>query len=305
MVKRNVQNNRARKITVRKKPMKRSRLTQVQNRAVTSIDAGAAMFARLLRDPCNAPMCPPTYSGMGTGEYRRYRSIFKPAVTAVEGSYIFTPGANLMNSGTHIAVNAGTPYTYSNAAPIVSNTNFTQLEGRCLAACVKIRYTGSELNRAGVIGLRTAPHQYISQGQSSSFSTDLSLCSQINRIGEVLHEVKFVPGVADEQFTEMSISVASGELGSFGFSWSGVPGDNLQVEVTMVIEQEVGIGLVPTATVPSSRNTTNQVLAALGPPVNWAFSHLVYPTLKSVASSAMQSVTQTGAYSAGNLLLTL
>lgn len=304
MVKRNIP-NKAKKVTVRKKAMKRSRQSQVQNRAVASIDAGAAMFARLLRDPCNAPMCSPTYGGMGTGEYRRYRSIFKPAVTAVEGSYIFTPGANAMNSATHIAVNAGTNYTYANAAPIVPNTNFTQLEARCLAACVKIRYTGSELNRAGVIGLRTAPHQYVSTGQVSNYASDLALCSKINRLGEVLHEVKFVPGIADEQFTEMFISVSSKELGSFGFTWSGVPGDTLQVEITMVIEQEVGFGLVPAITTPASRNTTNQVLSALGPPVNWAFGHLVYPTLKSVASSAMQSISQTGAYSAGNMLLTL
>lgn len=298
-------NNKTRTNPARRKPMKRQSPSNPRSRAVASIDSNAAAFARLLADPCNAPMCAPTYTGMGTGEYRRFRKIVSIPATAVEGTYVITPGMNTYHFATHIAANAGSNYAFSNFSNIYSPNNPDSLECRCLAACVKVRYTGAEQARSGVIGLRTLPFQYINPGQGGNIATELTNNTVINRVGEVMHEVKFVPGNADQGFTIVAAAPNDREMGSFGFSFQGVPPGSLQIEITAVMEIESEIGIVPTAITPSSHNSLNQVLSALGPTTRWAYNNLAVPTIKSVASRAMQSITQTGAASAGRLLLTL
>lgn len=298
-------NNKTRSNPIRKKATKRQSSATPRSRAIANIDANAAAFARLLADPCNAPLCAPTYTGMGTGEYRRYRKIITIPTTAVEGTYVVTPGLNIFKFATHIAANAGTNYNYSNFSNIYSPSDSYSLECRCLAACIKIRYTGAEQARSGVIGLRTLPFQYINSGQISNIASDMTNNTLINRVGEVMHEVKFVPGNADQGFTIVTAASNEREMGSFGFSFQGVPAGSLQIEITAVMEIESEPGIVPTSITPSSHNTLNQVLSALGPTSRWAFNNLAVPTIKSVATRAMQSITQTGASSAGRLLLTL
>lgn len=290
--------------TIRKKAMKRRAAPNPRTRAISSVDNQAAAFARLLADPCNAPMCAPTYTGMGTGEYRRYRRIISIPVTAVEGTYVITPGMNRYCFATHIAANAGANYTFDNVSNIYSTASATTVEARCLAACVKVRYTGPEQTRGGVIGLRTLPFQYININQTSNIASDMTNSALINRVGEVMHEVKFVPGNADQGFTSTT-PPNERELGCFGFSFSGVPAGTLQIEMTVVMEIESEPGIVPSPITPSSGNTLNQVLSALGPPARWAYNNLAVPTIKSVTSRAMQSLNQTGASSVGTLLLTL
>lgn len=286
---------------------KRPALTPNQLRVMGAMDAGAKSFARMLLDPCNAPMCPSTYAGMGTGEFRRYRRILNVPATAVEGSYIITPGANILNWGSHVAANRGTPYQYSNQETIFSSIP-ADTETRCLAACVKVRYTGAEQSRQGTIGLRTLPFRFLEAGSTSSAAIDMENCPQINRCGEVTHEVKFVPGTADELFTSVAGTPVIDNLknlGSFGFVFSGINAGTLQIEITAIIEIEAPAGIVPVATTPPSKNTTNQVLSFLGPVAKWAFNTYAVPTIKSGLSAAMQSLTTTDAVSAGAMMLTL
>lgn len=279
-----------------------------RGRVANGLDASAAAYARMIMDPCNAPMLPPTYSGMGTGQYRRYRTIITIPALAVEGTYMFTPGYNTFLAATHVVGNVGLPYTFNQSglfgSPELDNTN----ESRCLAACVKVRYIGTEGDRKGTIGLRTSPFGYVTNGQVSDNPTMLREAQVINRTGEVLHEVKFVPGAGDEIFTPnvgvTSISVRT--LGSFGFTFGGAQPGSLQFEVTAIIEVETGSQLVSSVIPPVSRNTTNNVLSALGPPVRWAFSNMVVPTIKSTFTAAMQTaINGNNVASMGMGLLTL
>lgn len=277
-------------------------------RAVASgLDSGAAAYARMLLDPCNAPMLPPTFSGMGTGQYRRFRTVFT-IPTSVEGTFQFSPGINIKTVATHVLANQGTNYTFNNSA-LFSNAELDgTVESRCLAACVKVRYIGPESARAGVIGMRTSPFAYLEGAQVSSNAVQMSECAVLNRIGEVLHEVKFVPGVGDEVFTNNQGGIINlpRAIGSFGFTYQGVPDSSLQVEVTAIIELETRSSNVPNVVPPSSRNTTNQVLGALGPPIRWAFSHVVAPTIRAAAGVAMNTSTSgISAVSMGTRLLTL
>lgn len=303
-------NNQARK--VRAKPKSKTKLRPVRA-VVSALDNGARAYARMLLDPCNAPLCPPVYTGMGTGQYRRFRKVFSPSALAAEGCYIFTPGSNIQLAATHVAANVGNPYTFNkftifDAAVIGISTLGAGVETRCLAACVKIRYIGPESARSGVVGTRTTPFAWAFDGTVSNNVVQLGDCAVINRTGEVMHEVKFTPGVGDELFSPADGSVAAltRQQGSMGFAWSGMTGGDFQVEVTAILEVETTAGLVPAPVVPTSKNSLNQVLVALGPPANWAYGHIVAPTLRSIAGAAMQTVTSgVNTMSVGARLLTL
>jgi len=124
----------------------------------------------------------------------------------------------------------------------------------------------------------------------------------------VLHEVKFVPGAGDELFTpNAGTSIPTQRtLGSFGVSYSTVQPGSLQFEITAILEIETGASTLSGVVAPASKNTVNHVLQALGAPINWAYNHLVAPTIKSVASAAMQtSIGGSTASSIAMRLLTL
>lgn len=290
-----------------KKKQAKTKRNAVVKRVTSQLDNGAKMFARMLMDPCNAPLTAPTYSGMGTGVYRRFRSVFN-IPTSVEGTYMFTPGSNIQTVATHVAANAGNVYTFNQSIIFATAELDGHIESRCLAACVKVRYIGPETSRAGVIGLRTSPFAYLANGETSFNRTMQSECPQLNRTGEVLHEVKFVPGSGDEIF---SGNLGSGALlnktqGSFGFTYAAVPDASLQVEVTAIIELETRSGLLPNIAPPTSSNTTNQVLGALGPPARWAFGHVIAPTIRAMAGAATNTVSNAmSAYTSPALLLSL
>lgn len=272
----------------------------------SALDAAALAHARMLSDPCNASMAPPCYSGMGTGEYRRFRRILTvPA--AVEGTYAFIPGANVFTVGTHTINNVGTPYTYQ-SFQLFTTDQLDAVESRCIAACVKIRYTGTESERKGVIGLKTNPFVTVISGAASTAAQDLTACPLLNRLGEVQHEVKFVPGTGDELFTgNFPGGIPSySTLGSFGFTFADIQTLTLQVEITAIIELEPKTSMVVNSVPTPSRNTLNNVLAALGPPTRWAYGHVVAPTIRAMAGAAMQTVSSgLNARSVGGMLLTL
>jgi len=204
---------------------------------------------------------------------------------------MFVPGGNLYYLASHVLANVGLPYTFNGyglfGSPELDGSN----ESRCLAACVKIRYIGPESTRQGTIGLRTSPFNYVTPSQVSDNPTMLRETQVINRTGEVLHEVKFVPGAGDEAFTPNAgaVNYTSRTLGAFGFTYGGIVPGSLQIEVTGILEVELGSQLVSSVVPPTSRNTTNNVLQALGPPIRWAFNNMVVPTIKSTYSAAMQT----------------
>jgi hypothetical protein len=252
-------------------------------------------------------MVSPVYSGMGTGEFRRFRTVFN-IPNSTEGTFAFVPGSNLYFAATHVESNAGNPYTFG-TYKLFDNPQLTDtVESRCVAACVKIRFIGAESNRKGTIALRTNPFNWVRDGITVTNNNMLTACPVINPVGEVLHEVKFVPGTADEIFTGNygGPIVAGNALGSFGFVYSDIPTGSLQVEVTAVIEIEAEANMVVSSVAPSSRNTTNNVLSALGPPARWAFGHVVAPTIRAAAGAAMQTISSgVNSSSVGGLLLTL
>lgn len=257
------------------------------------MDEGARAFRQLLVDPCNAPMASPVYSGLGTGQFRRFRTLIAAEGNSVEGTYVFQLATNTRWQGSHIAGTAGSNYTYSSGSAIFTNGDiYAQQNMRCLAGCVKVRYTGSEASRSGSIALLTSPTPLGFPGGTSSAESDMIKCPMVNRTGEVQHEVKFVPGQRDEAFTSptvggsIQVSLTHGVL---AVVYRGTPAATLTFEVTGVYEMEASGGTI-TSVVPPSSVTLNQVLRSLGPITSWAYGHVVAPTLRAIAGKAQNTV---------------
>lgn len=269
--------------------------------ARSGFDSGAAMHRNLLLDPCNAPLGPPVYSGLGSGQYRRVRTIITAEGSSVEGAYVFQLGTNTFWKASHVAGTAGTNYTYSSpdaiylASQLIPTTldSVTNQTIRCIAGCVKVRYVGTEANRSGTIGLLACPAAYNYPGRNSTADRDATACPVLHRTGEVMHEVKFVPNGSDEEFlspTQATPGVVNNitpRNSTLVAVYQGVPAQTIRFEVTAVYEVETaGTSGVITSVNPPSGMTLNQLLRSLGPVSQWAYSNVVAPTLRAMAGKA-------------------
>lgn len=277
----------------RRNPLPQRRTRRPGQLRVAGMDAGAALHRNLLLDPCNATLGPPVYAGLGTGQYRRYRTYIVAEGSSVEGCYVFQLGTNSFWKASHVSGTAGSAYTFNAGDALFTSNVSATLQLRCIAGCVKVRYVGAESSRAGVIGLLAAPSQMMGPSQTSSAGADLTRCPVVHRVGEVQHEVKFVPNCSDELFVTPSIQgvqlgITNGNS-SLMVVYRGTPAQTIQFEVTAVYEmEEAGSSgnTVITSVMPSSSVTLNQLLRGLGPVANWAYSNMVAPTIRSLAGKA-------------------
>lgn len=279
--------------------------------ALARMDQGAVAYRRLLLDPCNAPICAPVYAGLGSGIYRRYRTYIDIGASNVEGAYVFQFSTNTHFHAGHVAATAGSVYTYGSSlrthnAPELTESHYSG--SRCLAGCVKVRYRGSESDRAGLVGLATMATAHKRPGITSNASLDLSLVSVVSRVGEVLHEVKFAPGAHEEEFTlHQTTSAAFDDArGCIMIVYKGIPPGSLVLEVTSVHELESTSSCPYSAVPPPSSTTLNTVLRSMGPIVNWAYSNASAPVMRAFAGGAVRTMTRFAGASAATVpLITL
>lgn len=253
------------------------------------LDPFGARWARLLADPCGAPLVPACYPNGGTGmliRARTYVTLLSGANTNFQLSFV--PGLNYYTYGQTVTGAAGT------TSP--STTAFTVLNQydayRCVAACARIVYLGSEGNRAGQIGSAVTGSPIIEPSSVGVGSGPLlPIMQKVARLGEVVHETKWIPSTADTNFNTVALSAQLHHHGTITACGVSCPAESIQVELTGVFEiiPEYGSGLVAGSITPPSRNTVTDVLRALGDASGWAFSNVVGPIIKASAGMAMQS----------------
>lgn len=278
--------------------------------AMDVLDQGAVAYRRLLLDPCNAPLCGPVYPGAHGGVYHRVRRLFTVNSPEVEGTYVFQPGTNTLLKGGHSAANAGTPYTLTEETLFDPTDTFALgTEARALAGCVKVRYIGSEQNRSGSVGMATGTVAF-APGMTTTAAVGLAFSPVIGRIGETQHETKFVPMFTDAMFRSQKTGAPSlwvDSRSTMVVTYQGAPAGTIQFEVTCVYEVDAKFNNGVLATVPpASGNTLDHVLRSLGPVSNWAFNHVVVPTIRGVATAVQRTVASSIPYAASNMaMLTL
>lgn len=290
--------------------MRKQKQKQQPNRSKTmarvgnALDAGALAFRQLLADPCNAKFASPPYAGLGSGNFVRRRTIIAAEGASVEGTYVFQLGTGMLLKASHVAATLGNPYTFSSQALFSGVSG--DLEHRCLAGCVKVRYLGTESSRAGLISTLVCPTQMYAAGAQTTAVEAAAQCPFTFRVGEVAHEVKFVPNEGDENF--QAFGALNKSNSTLSITYRGTPASTIIFEVTAVYEVEsvAGSGVVINSVPPQSSNTLNQVLRSLGPTTSWAYTNVVVPTIKATATRIAASGLNTSSMaSMGYAALTL
>lgn len=235
----------------RKRPNTPTAAGMVQAPARQAPDALQKWYA-LLRDPCNATLTAPPYGGSGSGLYiRQVQNItFNNYATATDMVLEFSPsgqdalGTFSPTSVLRYAYTAGpTGSSLGTAAGIALNglvgNQAVCVQKRCLAACLRFQYTGTELERKGLIGAVLSPNACLGVGETvdGSAADHMTVMPNVGRVGEV-HEYKWCPSEEDQWFVASSGSTEPGQ------SVNRVSGNTLRVGVRNIQPGTLTIQLV-------------------------------------------------------------
>lgn len=234
----------------------------------TSLD-----YAKLLLDPCGAKLTHPVYAGGEGGYLVRTESVnqvfFGTGVTG--GVFHWTPGAINSDNTEQLWANSPSigppsPISTQSGSPgkaFLANASVV----RCVAACLKICYSGAESARSGRIYYGRSSGGLVSVGDVVAAEVLAGALPHFTRtpVGDI--EVLWVPNDADQLFVnpnatlseedrkrKASITVAANVL---------PPGEGLIVRQTAIYEwqpkQTAGIA-VPANSRARTNNTLDQVL---------------------------------------------
>lgn len=240
--------------------------------AQRGLDRLGAEYARLLQDPCNAPLAFPVYGGTDGAYLIKVESFaaWGAGAAATSGVLQWTPGAigtNNLDVLTGEGASAGAAIT-----PGVSNTGpgkaFLQANAsmaRCVAACITLTYPGTELNRSGLVGYGQVNGSVLST-TATSVNDLLPLLERSERTPAHKIELLWTPLSNDMLWTDPSVATSQNELdrkAALAFAWTGLPvATGLMFKFTAVYEYtpNLGKGLAVPRFVDTSNNTLQEVL---------------------------------------------
>jgi hypothetical protein len=201
-----------------------------------------------------------------------------PAAT-VDSICTFQPGFQAGTSGTG-------PIAYGGAAaydPVIATNWVTPLffttgavgSYRPVAGCIKVLYTGSELNRAGIVyaGYHTDSPWTFAGGTTKNVAEVMNTAGLARTRLSDHHEVRWIPGPESQEFIMTDLAGNEKEdVHNPGISLGvvGAPAGTISYEVTAVWEWMPDMtssgnnGIVSAPRAPSSSNTLNDVLRAVG-----------------------------------------
>lgn len=241
------------------------------------LDPLGASYARLLADPCGAPLVHPVYPGGDAGFLFRADAVlsFGGGGTETCGYVHWTPGyVNSTNSdllvgtttGPAVAVAASTNGGGPGKAFLAANA----YGARCVAACVKISYPGAESSRSGRLHYGHTQGGTIDSGDSITVDSVAPLLQHYTRTPPEVVEVVWRPGIADTEFNDPSVAAVptlKDRKSSITVAWAGIPvSTGMTFHFTAIYEwtprPATGVS-TNTSGKNQSNNTMDQVLDAL------------------------------------------
>lgn len=263
---------------------------QGPRRKMGGLDSAAADYARLLADPCNAPLVHPVYAGGEGGILIRFETDFIVFNGATDtcGVLSWTPGAiginggsavNLLASGAVNSATAVTPaYQVVYSSPGCAFLPNNAAAARCVAACMQVYWPGSESNRAGIVFAGNAAARNITNAASSATADWVgNVCSFSSRMPNDHIEVRWRPTDADQMLIDPRTVTPDPEFArrnALVLAVKGIPNTTgVRVRLVAVYEYEpvIGIGIVnPQSSVARSGYTLDDVLNYLDRMGDWA-----------------------------------
>lgn len=261
------------KTNVRKRSKKVVK-TMVIAKTRRALDAKALEYARLLVDPCAAPLCHPVYPGGDSGFLFRVESVntFANASGNNAGYVHWTPGYVNGSTTEMIAAGGAGSTTALINVTVPSNPGRQFLIDnasavRCVAACMKITYPGSEQNRSGRIHYGHTQAGLIDFGDSITVDDLAPNLQHYGRTPPDTLELVWRPGIADVEFNDPSATASAtirDRKTSLTAAWAGLPNTiGMTVHFTAVYEwlPKTGKGLAANmAGKNTSTNTMDEVL---------------------------------------------
>lgn len=252
--------------------------------AADGLDAAAAAHARALADPCFAPLAHPVYGDGQGGMLMRAETAgtFNDAApTHTAGVLMWTPGFvspggnELIGVWTVGAGTTGTALAYG-SAPAKGFLLANASAYRCVAACMRISYPGTESGRSGQVYVGNVGGAALDVGSVVAPAQMAQLCQSFSRTptGEI--EVRWKPAFGDARWKDPNAAAALADKdtrSSLLLVFSGLPaGVGLHIRYTAIYEWQPkfdqGLGASTESTV-SSRNTIAEVVHVVSDRVGW------------------------------------
>lgn len=257
-----------------------------------TLDGQASAYARILADPCNAPLTHPVYSGSDGGYLVRFSTINTygtGAGTTTSGVVHWVPGS--------IGLTGGLNYTMLyNESPLASTAAAMNSSGylitpgagflssnasqyRVVAACATVYWAGTELARQGTISVGNTTGALVQNGVSVAPGAVFPVLSNTQRVPEGRIEIRWRPSAADQLFSSVNAAPSAADLSQHSaitLFYNGLPagGAGLVVHWTAVYEYIPSTALGLSVSVNSrntSTNTLDHVINALDKTGDWMF----------------------------------
>jgi len=251
----------------------------------SSLDEAGRAYARLLNDPCGAPLASPVYMGTGAGYLTRVVNDY--SFNNDSGYFCLVPGcwgsgATTTSTVYGVGVNASTalPGNY-NVGPGATFLAGVAGEVRPVAACLQLVYSGTELNRGGLVNrAQINGNEAIAWSGSTAdgLATGCPLESRMPDNQPV--EVKWAPGILDGDFAYAGTTQTNGQRGAVGMVWRGLGSGLIKFRATVVYEWRptpVEGVVAPSSNGSKSRNTMDEIVGVLSASApNWAYEAARY-----------------------------
>lgn len=240
-----------------------------------SLDAQAMAWARILNDPCSAPLAHPCYAGSDGGILVRCESIIDIGTggTDTSGAFFWSPGGlGLVSTfatglAQGVAVNSTTNMTSVSMTaalqPGYAYLSQNAASFRAVAACMQITYLGSESNRSGVVSYGGANGTTFNTTDVISAGSLSTVLEKFERTPVGTIEVKWRPSAFDQTFKDTTATLTVAELAKYssvGMVYSGLQaaaGIRLRMVCVYEYQPSNALGVVSAS---SSRNTSSNSL---------------------------------------------
>lgn len=275
---------------VKRSPVKRRRAKQAP--ATAEGNDRVVGHTNMVIDPCNSKITPTAYRGQDGFVQRFARTNFFTTTTETCFMYVFYPAYNSMYLTSIALPSSGiAPITYNIAGPgqtfLLANSDAQ----RPIAACAEVDYTGTELNRQGML--------YMGSVKASIFSNNVTvdqitaLIGHPRRVPDSTTSVKWIPSPVDEEYwpTGAAVPEAPGDRNVIVVIGTGFTSPvSFQFTTTLITEWQPNQGLGIAANTPNTADAPagmERVRTNLSRAGNWWISaaHTVesgYQTAKAV-----------------------
>lgn len=239
------------------------------NKAV--LDRRALALAHSLADPCNSVLEPGVYPGQ-TGFITRFSTTTQLVLGAAQTAFIqaTTPAAMI---GWGIAAADGNaslvPAFLQTNVPGAAFVNANCRGIRCLGACFEFFTNAAPLNAQGTFYYGVVPHSTVANTNPFVINQATGNLQFMSKVNADAYEVKWRPGVLDEQYTTPNLNLSAAEWddkNTLVLMGTGFPANStITLKTTIILEwlPNNNIGLATPATGGSSPYKTSQVLHAL------------------------------------------